>query len=190
MQAAARIDDILRFWFGDADPAAAIGQRPQWFTKDAGFDRATEDGFGIEIEMALAGGLREWHDSPAGTLALILLLDQFTRNVFRGTAKAFAGDTRALALARQAVASGQDRAMGIYQRLFVYLPFEHCEDMACQDASVSLIGALGDAELTRYAERHRAIIIRFGRYPHRNAVLGRQSTIAELQFLAEPGSSF
>ena len=186
----ARIADILNFWFASPDPAAATEPRPQWFKKDPAFDRAIGDEFAVEIEMALAGGLGPWQADAAGTLALVLLLDQFPRNVFRGGAKAFAGDARALALANKAVAERIDARLGRQQRLFLYLPFEHSENLADQDRAVALIGAIGGAEQTDYALRHRAIIARFGRFPHRNAALGRQSTIEELQFLEQPGSSF
>lgn len=185
-----RAADVLRFWFGAADPSAEVPAREAWFKKEAAFDRAIDEEFGIEVEMALAGGLGEWRPSPAGLLALILLLDQFTRNIHRGSAKAFAGDVRALALARQAIDAGTDAKFGLRQRLFLYLPLEHSEALADQDRSVALIGALGDPEATRYAQAHRAIIARFGRFPHRNAVLGRQSTIEELRFLEQPGSAF
>ena len=186
----ARIADILNFWFASPDPGAVTELRPQWFTKDPAFDRTISDEFGVEIEMALAGGLGPWQTDAAGILALVLLLDQFPRNVFRGSARAFAGDERALALAKQAVAGGLDGPMGPRQRLFLYLPFEHSEKLADQDRAVALIAAIGEPEQTDYAHRHCAVIARFGRFPHRNAALGRQSTIEELQFLEQSGSSF
>lgn len=182
--------DVLEFWFG-APESAEFGQRRQcWFVKDSEFDAQIRSLFAKEFEIAADGG----HDSLAGTaegaLALIIMLDQFPRNLFRGSARAFASDAQALVLARSAVVAGHDQTLNVVQRCFVYLPFEHSEDLADQDESVRLFEALGDPEFLDFAIRHRDVIAKFGRYPHRNAVLGRDSTAAETAFLAQPGSSF
>lgn len=176
---------VLEFWFGAADAA-----RAEWFRKDDAFDARIRERFGDTIEAALDGALLEWTADAGGALARILLLDQFTRNVFRGTPRAFAGDVLALAAAREMVARGQDMALAPLRRLFTYLPFEHAEDRDAQQQAVRLIGALGLADFTGYAQRHAAVIERFGRFPHRNAILGRTSTGEEIEFLKQPGSSF
>jgi uncharacterized protein (DUF924 family) len=176
-------DAVLDFWFAEE-------HRAKWFVKDAGFDDAVAATLAPWLDAARAGRLGAWPASPRGALARVLLFDQAPRNLSRGTAEAFALDPWARALARQAVAAGHDRALDAAGRLFLYLPFEHSEDPADQDLSVRLIAALGDAEWTRYAERHREIVRRFGRFPHRNAALGRATTAAEAAFLEEPESSF
>jgi uncharacterized protein (DUF924 family) len=186
----ANADAVLRFWFGDA-PAA----RAEWFKKDAAFDALIAQRFGALIDQALAGGFASWADAPEHALARILLLDQFTRNVFRDTPRAFAGDARALAAARAMVARGHDTALPPLRRAFVYLPFEHAEDLAAQRESLALHAALARddpalASQEDYAKRHAVIVERFGRFPHRNLVLGRVSTDEELAFLQQPGSSF
>ena len=181
--------EILDFWFGDAARA-----RPEWFRKDPAFDDALRARFGAAVAAALAGAFEPWTATPRTALALVLLLDQFTRNIFRDTAQMYAGDRRALAVARSMVATGADRALGRFERMFAYLPFEHAEDAAAQIESIALFTGLaqthGDASALEWAEKHAAIIRRFGRYPHRNALLGRVSTSEELAFLATPGSRF
>ena len=180
--------DIHAFWFGAAAPD------PRWFAGDPAFDAAIRARYGAAIEAALAGGFEAWSATPRGALAGVLLHDQFTRNVFRGTPRAFAGDPLALGLAGDAVDAGFDRALGPYERWFLYLPFEHSEDASVQDRSLRLFGALaretGRRDALDWAEKHAAIVRRFGRYPHRNAILGRASTAEELAFLGEPGSGF
>lgn len=186
---------ILDFWFL---PPGAIGfgsPRAEWFRKSDAFDRSIADQFGGWIERALAGDLSEWDAVPAGGLARILLLDQFTRNVFRDTPRAFAGDASALSAASALVARGDDQHLSAVQRVFAYLPFEHAEDAHAQAHSVRLFEALASswpdgAPYLDYARRHRDVIERFGRFPHRNAVLGRASTAEEQRFLTEPGSRF
>ena len=143
----------------------------------------------------LAGGCRDWSTSPDGALARIVVLDQFTRNALRGTPRAFAGDAQALAAARQVVARGWDAQLLPIQRPFVYLPFEHAEDLATQREALRLFAGLSAADPTLadyegYAHAHYDIIERFGRFPHRNAILGRASTREELEFLSQPGSGF
>jgi len=188
--------DVLDFWFGAPGSADAGQVRRAWFVKDEAFDALIRERFGATIDAAVAGGLREWDDGgPPGVLARLLVLDQFTRNAWRGTPRAFAGDALALAAAQRLVRAGADRALPPQQRAFVYMPFEHAEDAAMQARAVELFGALAAAhpgfdEMLDYAHRHRAVIARFGRFPHRNAILGRASTPQELAFLAQPGSRF
>lgn len=183
---------VLRFWFGDKRPLEA---RPEWFRKDDAFDREIARRFGPLIEEALLGGLVTWAARAESALARVIVLDQFTRNAFRGRSRAFAGDALALPAARAMLAAGHDLALDPIQRVFVYLPLEHAEDMAAQDDSVRLFTELeeetGSAQgWLDYAVRHRDVIARFGRFPHRNALLGRPSTPEELAFLRQPGSSF
>ena len=185
----ATIDDVLGFWF-DGDR-----QRPEWFRKDAAFDALVRERFGATIDAALAGDLDAWSASPRGALARVIVLDQFTRNAFRDTPRAFIGDAQALTAARALVASGEDRALRPIERQFVYLPFEHAEDPASQAQALRLFSALAtDApelgDLIGWAQRHHDVIARFGRFPHRNAILGRPSTAEEIEFLKQPGSSF
>lgn len=181
---------ILDFWFGPPPHAA----REAWFRKEPAFDDAVRARFGEAVGVALAGGYGAWCVTAHGALARILLLDQFTRNIHRGTPRAFAGDERALATARDAVDRGLDRALDACERWFCYLPFEHSEDAAEQARSLALFRALadetGDEGPYTWAVKHAEVIRRYGRYPHRNAVLGRTSTPEELAFLAQPGSSF
>ena len=184
--------EALLFWFG---PAAERGKaHKRWFVKDEAFDREVRERFLPLYEDAAAGKLAHLKQRAEGCLALIVVLDQFPRNMFRGTARAFATDPLALEAARHALAQGFDRALLPVERLFVYLPFEHSETLADQDWSCELTKPL-DAypetnDVYRYALLHRDIIRRFGRFPHRNAILGRTSTPEELEFLKGPGSSF
>jgi uncharacterized protein (DUF924 family) len=183
-------NDILAFWFGPLPHAT----RDVWFRKDTSIDAQIRSRFGDAVERALAGALREWTATPHGALARVLLLDQFTRNLFRGSKRAFAGDAQALATATTAVDGGHARALDAYERWFLYLPFEHAESPAAQQRSLALFASLaaetGDRGPLDWAKKHAAIIDRFGRYPHRNAVLGRASTPEEIAFLTEPGSRF
>jgi uncharacterized protein (DUF924 family) len=188
--------EILDFWFGAPGTPEHGQTRPEWFRKDAAFDARIAARFAALIEKALAGGLRSWATAGApSALARILLLDQFTRNAFRGTARSFAGDALALQAAQAMVAAAADLQLPAVQRWFVYLPFEYAENIAMQDESLRLFGALARADASfasvmDYAHRHRDIILRFGRFPHRNDILGRESTAEEIAFLEEPGSSF
>ena len=176
-------DDVLAFWFGECTPE-------QWFAKDDGFDTALRERFGTLHAEAAGGGLGEWEESADGRMALILVLDQMSRNLHRGDPRAFAQDARARDVARRAIAAGDHVFAPRDRCLFLYLPFEHSEDLADQLWCDALFRALGDAELIDYGERHRVIIERFGRFPHRNAALGRASTAEELAFLEQPNSSF
>lgn len=179
---------VLAFWFGDPPDFAA--RRPAWFVKDPAFDAAIADRFGAVQTAAAQRALDGLAATPTGALALVIVLDQFPRNMFRGSARAFATDARARAVADAALARGDDAAMTLMQQLFLYLPFEHSEALADQDRCCALFARTGDADFIDYAERHRAIIRRFGRFPHRNAALGRATTPEEAAFLTEPGSSF
>lgn len=187
------VDEIHAFWFGP-EPLA---NRAAWFEKDPGFDAAIRDRFGAAVEAAVVGRFPDGADTPRGGLATLLLLDQFTRNIFRDTPRAFCGDPSALALAAHMVETGRDRMLHPIERGFVYLPFEHAETLPEQERCVVLYKALAadspgekTLELVRYAEAHEAIVRRFGRFPHRNRILGRVSTPEETQFLTQPGSSF
>ena len=186
---------VLTTWFGSdtLDGPIAPELQRRWFAVDPAFDRELGERFGALVESAAAGRLLSWEDSARGALALVLLLDQFTRNVYRGSAQAFAADPIARSVAERAIARGFDRAVSFSPRGFFYLPFEHAEELALQDRSVALFQALAAEappsltksaeELLSYAEKHRAVIARFGRFPHRNEVLGRESSAEEREFL-------
>jgi uncharacterized protein (DUF924 family) len=186
---------VLDFWFGRAGDADYLQPRAAWFRKDEAFDAAIRDEFGAVIEAALRGELRPWAGTPASAVAWIVVLDQFPRNAFRGSARMFAGDALALAAARALVATGADRTLPGVMRQFVYLPFEHAEDLGVQHESIRLFAELARDEpalagLPEWARKHMEIVARFGRYPHRNALLGRASTAEEIEFLQQPGSGF
>lgn len=185
---------VLAFWFGAPGTADAGRPRSQWFEKSEAFDATIRERFGALHERAHAGELDAWAATPLAALALLVVLDQFSRNIHRGTPRAFASDARALAIARKAVWSGFDRVLTPVERWFVYLPFEHAEDLAAQRESLRRFAGLdGDpasASAIDYARRHYEVIARFGRFPHRNAVLGRPSTPEEAEFLRQPGSRF
>ena len=189
-----RAREILDFWFGAPDEAHAGKPRKIWFQKDATFDAEVRARFAGDYDAASAGGRARWRDSADTCLALVLVLDQFPRNLFRDDRRAFATDAAALEAARQAVAQGHDRAVSPLMRKFFYLPFLHSEDLADQDAGVALMHSAADspmgAESVKSAIQHREIIARFGRFPHRNELLERESTAEELAFLDQPGSSF
>ncbi len=183
-------DDVLAFWFGEG---ADYGKRhKRWFVKDPAFDAEIARRF-LDLHEDLAAG-RRWLDSSRACLARILVLDQFPRNMFRYTSRAFATDALALETARHAVDNGYDCELLPVERLFVYLPFEHSERLEDQERACELCKPLAAFPETndalRYAIAHRDIVRRFGRFPHRNAVLGRDSTPAEVEFLRQPGSSF
>lgn len=175
--------DIIRFWFTEID-------RALWFRKDADFDRLLDERFGALHAQACLGELSAWRDTPHGRLAEIIVLDQFSRNLFRDSAKAFAQDGMALVLAQEAVRTGADAALAPQERVFLYMPYMHSESAAIHQTAVELFTRNGIADNLDYELKHKAIIDRFGRYPHRNAVLGRTSTPEEIAFLQEPGSSF
>ena len=193
---------LLDWWFGHSESATEVTaqQGGLWFGKKDSQDLEARERFGVFVDQALAGELTEWTQRPEGWLALVLLLDQLPRMIFRDTPKAFSGDLRAQKLVAQGIAADFDRQLKPVQRLFIYLVFEHCENLAVQNEAVSrfikLVAEQPEAERgvfadnLDYAERHQKVIARFGRFPHRNAVLGRESTVEELEFLKEPGSRF
>jgi uncharacterized protein (DUF924 family) len=200
--AAAEAEEVLAFWFAPAAPTAADGDAPDaafarrrdWFGKSPAFDADIRARFAPLIAQAVAGGLGEWSSDARGSLARVLVLDQFTRNAFRDTPAAFSGDARARATANAAIARGFDRELARVERWFLYLPFEHSESIDDQERGLGLFRKLADETGLRdpveWAERHAIIIRRFGRFPHRNAILGRESTPEEIAFLRTPGSSF
>ena len=171
--------DVLSFW-KEAGP-------DKWFVKDDGFDRAIRNNFLATYEAAAAGDLHGWAATPEGALALIIVLDQFPRNMFRDSVKAFAADPLALDVATRAIDSGFDRKVGPEMRAFFYLPLMHSEDIADQERCVELCRALGDENNLKYAEIHADIIRRFGRFPHRNPLLGRETTPEEEAYLQGGG---
>jgi uncharacterized protein (DUF924 family) len=176
---------ILDFWFGP-DPGE---KRAEWFAGGPAFDDLCRQ-FEPDWRRAAAGALADWLATPEGLLAFVVLTDQIPRNIFREDPRAFATDRAALSAAGLAVRRGWDTAMTLHERAFLYLPFEHAEDMAAQDESVRLYSALGDPEYLKFAEAHRDIIARFGRFPHRNAALRRLSTPAEIAFAETKGRGF
>ena len=176
-------ETILQFWFTELTAK-------QHFAKDAALDEAIRTRFGPTLEAAARCELFAWRATPQGRLAEILVLDQFSRNVYRDTPRAFAQDALALALAQELVASGQDRSLPIEQRKFAYMPYMHSESLAIHAQAALLFSQPGLESNLDFELRHQAIITRLGRYPHRNAILGRTSSAEELAFLAEPGSAF
>jgi uncharacterized protein (DUF924 family) len=193
---------LLEWWFGTSETASesAADKGKLWFGKRKSQDREAHTRFGDQVEQALAGGLTEWAQRPEGWLAVVLLLDQLPRMIYRDSPQSYAGDARAQALVAQGIATGLDRELRPIQRVFIYLVLEHCEDLTVQDEAVSrfrdLLADQPEAERAvfldnlDYAERHRKVIARFGRFPHRNAVLGRKSTAEEMEFLSGPGARF
>ncbi|BAY36620.1 hypothetical protein NIES2111_09470 [Nostoc sp. NIES-2111] len=186
--------DILHFWFGHPDEPNYGKQKSFWFIKNPEVDEELKTRFLKDYQQAAAGDLDDWLNSPATCLALIILLDQLPRNIFRGTPAAFATDLKALAAAQHSIIQGYDRQFLPVQRWFFYLPFEHSENLAHQQQSVKLFQELShdpeSASTITYALQHLEIIERFGRFPHRNRILGRVSTPEEEEFLKQPGSSF
>lgn len=193
---------LLDWWFGPSSQAAEVAAQKHglWFAKRTTQDAEARERFGVFVAEALAGGLDDWGAEPDGWLARLLLLDQLPRMIHRDTPRAFAGDARARALALQGLAEGREAQLPAIRQVFVYLVLEHAEDPALQDEAVRRFRQLHEqaapaeqaafAGFLDYAERHRVVIARFGRFPHRNAVLQRTSTAAELAFLKEPGARF
>lgn len=194
-----KIKGILEFWFG-TDPAHPLQNAKTWYQKDPAFDASVKRRFGKDVSLAARGGLDSWKAGAEGSLALIILLDQFSRNIYRDSAEAFANDPLALAASLEAQRQGFDRQLTPIQATFLYMPMMHAEDRALQTRSVETfrrLAASAPPELRDYlensasfAERHAAIVERFGRFPHRNAVLGRAATAEESEFLKQPGSGF
>ncbi|QIB64450.1 DUF924 family protein [Kineobactrum salinum] len=195
-------DTVLQFWFGDStdDATVAAQQASLWWSKNSRIDAQIRERFESLVSAAAAGDLDSWRATAQGWLALIILLDQFPRNIYRDTPAAFALDPSAQKLCNEGLAADIDQQLRPIQRAFFYLPLEHAEDRALQARSVALFRSLAARQppeqaalfqgFVDYAERHRVIIERFGRFPHRNAVLGRPSTAEETEFLQQPGSSF
>jgi uncharacterized protein (DUF924 family) len=174
---------VLEFWFTEIETA-------KWFKKDPAFDETVRTRFAGLYERAAAGECDVWRETPHGCLALIIVLDQFPRNMFRGDPRCFATDPAARAVTRLALERGFDSDLTVTEKQFLYLPLQHSEDAADQALSVALNKATGDADLLKWAEAHRRIVDRFGRFPHRNELLGRKTTPEEAEFLKEKGSSF
>jgi uncharacterized protein (DUF924 family) len=189
-----RPDDVLQFWFGTVDGKGLTVPQEKWFAKNPDFDQACRDGFGAAWEVARTGGYDDWQGLPRAALALVVLLDQIPRNIFRGDPRSYATDSKALEVARAALANGFDENLTPLENIFLFLPFEHSEKLDDQNQSVALADGLPPGEafdrVRRIARRHREIVERFGRFPHRNVVLGRVSTAEEIAFLQEPESSF
>jgi len=195
-------DSLLRAWFGeDLDTPQAVASRSRvWFGADESFDNLIRQQFSTLPDRALRGDFAAWREAPRSTLALVIALDQLPRNLFRGTSQAFAYDSAALDLSRWALAQELDNQLHPLEAAFVYLPFEHAEDPALQAQCVALFRALVERapvplrdqfeSFLSYAERHEAVIERFGRFPHRNRVLRRSSTLEELRYLEEGGETF
>jgi uncharacterized protein (DUF924 family) len=190
----AQAGEVLSFWFGAPETPGHGQPRAEWFRRDEAFDAEIRRRF-LPLHASAALGERDrWRKRPATLLALIVVLDQFSRNLYRDDARAFSQDPMALACAEEMIAQGWDAGLLPVERQFAYLPFEHAEDLALQDRSVALFSALEaypeTKGLTAWAEKHRVIVRRFGRFPHRNAALGRETTTEEAAFLLEPGSRF
>ena len=199
-----RIDRVIDFWFGpDPIPAQAVTRR--WFTRDLEFDTEIRRKFGDLNDEASAGGLDDWRGTARGELALLVVLDQFSRNLYRDNARAFATDAGALGVANELLLSDRVRELTYHQRMIALLPYEHAEDRATQAEGVAAFAGLLEEARERsagpevmqiltvgldYAKQHAAIIERFGRFPHRNVALGRPTTPEEQQFLTQPGSRF
>lgn len=172
-------DEVLAFWFAESS-------KPLWFDSTPAFDQILRERFSATYRAAATGELADWEETPSGALALVITLDQFPLNMFRGQPESFATEAAARAVADRAIARRFDRALTAEQRLFLYLPFMHGEALADQDRSVQLFEQLGQEGSLRFARHHRDLIRRFGRFPHRNAILGRDSTPEEIEYLASP----
>ncbi|GMQ47592.1 DUF924 family protein [Vibrio sp. 10N] len=175
--------DVLEFWFQELSPK-------DWFGGDKSLDDLIEHRFAALHKQAHQGELYHWRLTPEGRLAEVIVLDQFSRNLFRGSPESFASDPMALALAQEAVASGADERLTPEQRTFLYMPYMHSESLKIHEEAVQLFKSNGIENNLDFEYRHKAIIERFGRYPHRNEILGRESTVEEIEFLKQPGSSF
>ncbi|NCP67380.1 DUF924 domain-containing protein [bacterium] len=177
------IESILDFWFETLEPE-------QWFAKDDQLDQQIKEMFEPTYYKIVAGDCEDWEHTPHGSLAMIIVLDQFSRNMFRDNPQAFAEDKKALSVSKNAIEKGFDMALDTEKRRFLYMPYMHSEDKSVHEVAVKLFTDLGNAQTLEYELKHKAIIDRFGRYPHRNKILGRTSTAEELEFLEQPNSSF
>ncbi len=176
-------EEVIRFWFEEIAPK-------QWWAREAAFDGALAARFGETHAAAIRCELYAWRAQPAGRLAEVIVLDQFSRNIYRDDPRSFAYDQLALCLAQEAVRTGADQAVGKEQRVFLYMPFMHSESALIHECAIELFGALGSESNLQSERRHKEIVDRFGRYPHRNRILGRPSTPEEIDFLEWKGSSF
>jgi uncharacterized protein (DUF924 family) len=195
-------ENVLDFWFGPSGSTTEIvgRQRKLWFGKSAANDLAVTEQFALTLVAATAGQLNQWADTPRGRLALLIVFDQFPHHIHRNQPQAFATDPQALALSLDALNAGEDQKLTSIERVFLYLPLEHAESIEMQELSVSLYEKLAREATTderglfddflKYARQHRDVVARFGRFPHRNAILERPSTDDELEFLKQPGSHF
>ena len=174
---------VIEFWFSDIAPE-------QWWQKDAQFDAMIKARFGALHKQAHAGELEQWRETAQGSLAEVLILDQFSRNIYRDQPESFASDPLALALAQFAISKGFDKQLSEIQRCFLYMPYMHSESQLIHNQAVALFRATGNEKNLGFELKHKEIIDRFGRYPHRNSILGRESTEEELHFLQQPGSGF
>lgn len=179
----ATAEEVLRFWFEEIEPE-------QQFKKDPAFDALIRERFGETYTAAASGALDHWEAEPSSCLALVILLDQFSRNMFRDTARMYESDPKVLAIAKRAVADGGYKSLPQDQQRFLFLPFEHSEELEDQHTCMALMDTLDDKKNLEYAKNHLVIVERFGRFPHRNEILGRESTAEEVEFLKQPGSSF
>lgn len=193
------IENVLRFWFGElTELGADDAHQRSWFSKDEAFDAKIREAFLEEHRAITRGEREEWLSTPRGRLAYVIVLDQFSRNMFRGTPETFATDLKALDAAKAGIDAGEDSALAVDERVFLYMPLMHSEEIADQNRCVDLFSALAAAHPEKariarnvtFAKAHRDIIVRFGRFPHRNEILGRSSTSEEQAFLKEPNSSF
>ena len=196
------VEEVLGFWFGELDQEGRAGAevKARWWRKDPAFDQLVRDCFGALHEAVLAGQRDTWLATPRGRLAFVIVLDQFSRNMFRGSGRMHDGDARAAEVAAEGVALGIDRQLAHDERGLFYMPFMHSESLGDQDRCVELFSSWRDelsgapreqvVGLLGYADKHRDIVRRFGRFPHRNALLGRELTPEEIEFLGQPGSSF
>lgn len=175
--------DIIDFWFVQLKPK-------QWFAKDDSLDQEIKRRFSSLHQQAVNGHLSEWRRTPSGRLAEVLVLDQFSRNIYRDDPRAFASDPLALALAQEGVHAGADQELAVERRVFLYMPFMHSESKSIHEMAMKLFSTPGMEFNLKFELRHKAIIDRFGRFPHRNAILGRASTPDEVEFLKTPGSAF
>lgn len=176
-------ESVLDFWFKETPSQ-------QWFQKNPDFDHQIQRRFGPALAAAVAGELDAWLESPRGSLAMVILLDQFSRNIYRDDPRAFAGDEKARTITKTLIENGADKEFESRERTFLYMPLMHSEDEADQGLSVEIFEAYSNPNTADFARRHRDIIVRYGRFPHRNKILGRPSTPAEVEFLKQPGSSF
>ena len=178
-----RPEAVIEFWFEETDPKF-------WWMKDADFDQLIDERFEIAHHMATQGALASWRETPLGRLAEIIILDQFSRNLYRDSPLAFAHDEQALALAQEAIQAGADKELEAKQKAFLYLPFMHSESREAHETALGLFKVPGLESNYDFELKHKLIIDRFGHYPHRNEILGRESTPEEIEFLKQPGSSF